>query len=88
MAPPFVKDEIRHKASPDIEELVYDNDHEVGYIRLDPLTWPYRDLQDFFSYSTFFHYPPISIIDAWPSATTCTVSTFPFRTEFTTQFLC
>ncbi|CAN0221465.1 unnamed protein product [Ascophyllum nodosum] len=29
MAPPFVKDEIRHKASPDIEELVYDNDHEV-----------------------------------------------------------
>lgn len=30
MAPPRAKDEVRHSASPDIESLVYDNDHEVG----------------------------------------------------------
>lgn len=29
MAPPQVKDEVRHSASPDIESLVFDNEHEV-----------------------------------------------------------
>lgn len=29
MAPPQAKDEVRHSASPDIESLVYDDEHEV-----------------------------------------------------------
>lgn len=29
MAPPQAKDEVRHSASPDIESLVYNDEHEV-----------------------------------------------------------
>lgn len=29
MAPPKAKDEVRHSASPDIESLVYNDEHEV-----------------------------------------------------------
>lgn len=29
MAPPTVKDEVRHSSSPDIESLVFDDVHEV-----------------------------------------------------------
>lgn len=32
MAPPTVKDEVRHSASPDIESLVYDAAHEVRLV--------------------------------------------------------